>query len=410
MSEDRVLLRAAAVVDGNGLCARPGAILLKHNEIIGSGTPQAIGHIADVRIVDLKDCVLLPGLVNAHAHLDLTHIGPQPSPGSFVAFVDLVRTRRVATVEAIGQSVMQGAVLARAGGTAFIGDIAGVRSLAAVEALRASGLPGVSYLEVFGLGENQERAAEALRTIARQVPAMDRGVALGIQPHAPYSCGRALYESAAALGLPLATHLAETLEELEFVHAATGPLAKMLRDLNVWDRSIKPLNCHPLEHLAEVLAHRPLVAAHLNYIDDRHVQQLSQWPISVAYCPRASRYFGHPHNGYPEHRYREMMQAGVNVALGTDSLICIDTPDRISVLDEMRLLHRRDGTDPRLLLRMSTVNGAAALGVDPELVTLAPGPTAGIIAVPVQAGDHLDPLSAIMESDAAPRWVVACAQ
>ncbi|MEE8509310.1 MAG: hypothetical protein V3T07_09620, partial [Myxococcota bacterium] len=96
----------------------------------------------------------------------------------------------------------------------------------------------------------------------------------------------------------------------------------------------------------------------------------------------------------------------VNVALGTDGLICLDTPDRISVLDEMRLLYRRDGTDPAVLLRMGTVAGAVGLGFDPALVTLAPGPTAGLLALPIDRGRDVDPLCQIMERDDPPQWVL----
>jgi 5-methylthioadenosine/S-adenosylhomocysteine deaminase len=105
-----------------------------------------------------------------------------------------------------------------------------------------------------------------------------------------------------------------------------------------------------------------------------------------------------------------MMDHGVNVALGTDSILCLDTPDRLSVLDDMRFLYQRDGTDPRQLLAMGTVAGARALGVDPALVALAPGPSAGVIAVDV--GGAREPagsdaaLRDVMRSREAPQWVV----
>ena len=100
-----------------------------------------------------------------------------------------------------------------------------------------------------------------------------------------------------------------------------------------------------------------------------------------------------------------MLASGINVALGTDSMLCLDTPNRISVLDEMRLLHRRDNADPRLLLQMGTTNGAIALGVEPSRFTLDPGPVAGLIALDINPDNALDPLRQILVGDAPPEWL-----
>jgi cytosine/adenosine deaminase-related metal-dependent hydrolase len=234
---------------------------------------------------------------------------------------------------------------------------------------------------------------------------------LGLQPHAPYSCGLEVYAAAvelgAEMGLPLATHLAETPEELRFVRDGDGPFAAMLQRLGVWDDSIVGSRLHVLEHLSEHLARTPFAAAHLNYVEPRHVELMSRWPISVVYCPRASAYFGHHRDGSGSHRYREMISAGVNVALGTDSILCLDTAQRLSVLDEMRFLHRRDASDPRLLLRMATINGAVALAAESLQFTFQPGLKAGVLAIEgVDPDSSLDPLAQVLENDDPPRWVI----
>lgn len=104
-----------------------------------------------------------------------------------------------------------------------------------------------------------------------------------------------------------------------------------------------------------------------------------------------------------------MIAAGINVALGTDSLLCLDTPDRISVLDEMRLLYQRDAADPLMLLRMATINGAKALGFDPAVVSLQPSklPSAGLIAIELEGSADGDPFSRILRQRNAPHWIVA---
>ena len=278
-----------------------------------------------------------------------------------------------------------------------MGDIAGSGAIASI--------PGVSFGEVFGIGESAVQAKAVISNWTQQESPPH--VRLGLQPHAPYSCDLAVYEAATQCRLPLSTHLAETLEEQQFTRHATGPLADMLRSFGVWSESIRPSGKHPIDLLAPHLANGSWVLAHLNYIEDRHIELLANLPVNIAYCPRASAYFGHPHAGHPPHRYREMIEAGINVTLGTDSIICLDTPDRISVLDDMRFLYQRDHTLPTTLLRMATINGATALGSDPQLVSLTEGPTLGLIGIPVQnrVADIDAMLDEALTTDASPQWV-----
>ena len=196
---------------------------------------------------------------------------------------------------------------------------------------------------------------------------------MGLQPHSPYTCGLSVYAAAAQLaahcGVPVSTHLAETLEEIEFVRHGTGPLNEFLRRIG-WEEPFVPLHLHPVD----ARWRERWVMRHLNDIEEHHLR-LAAWRTTVGYCPRASAYFGHPLERHAPYRHRVMLAAGINVALGTDSILCLDTPDRLSVLDEMRLAER-DGTEAHTLLAMGTVNGAAALGLDPRDFTLAPGAVA----------------------------------
>ncbi len=399
----RRLILAAAIADAAGTQAAPGAILIEGDRILASGSPQSIGGAGDAVEEALPRAIVIPALVNAHAHLDLTHMGPQPPTRDFAAWVEQVRAGRARSLEAIAASVCEGVRLSRAGGTAIVGDIAGARSTVPTQTLRESGMAAVSYLEVFGIGRTQAAAIEFLDAAARSQSAIDAGVRLGLQPHAPYSCGPEVYRAAAALGLPLSTHLAETCAEREFITSASGPLADMLKRIGVWDDSITGFGAHPIDHIANLLGDHPLLAAHLNDLDDRHIDLLARRKISVAYCPRASAYFGHAN-----HRYREMLAAGVNVALGTDSILCLDTADRISVLDEMRLLHHCDATDPLTILHMATINGARALGVRESLVTLKPGESVGLLALQVDDSftSARDAMISALKRDNPPQWVL----
>ncbi len=414
MSSDRVLIRAAMVIDAQMVRAAPGAVFIEHGRLIAAGSPQAIGRPDDVRVVDLPSSVLVPGLVNAHAHLDLTHLGPVNYGGDFVNWIRFVRTGRAVDSVDIAASVRRGAALADTGGTALVGDIAGAGSLIPAQVLREVGMAGVSYVEVFGVGRSQGAAVERIRALCAEYGQADGPVRVGVQPHAPYSCGPQVYRAASSSGLPCATHLAETLDEELFTRRGEGAFADLLRSIGVWDDTMTPSGRHPVEHVAEALGEAPFVAAHLNYVDMEHLPMLARWGVHVVYCPRASTYFGHPVPGRAPHRYRDMLEAGVNVCLGTDSMLCLDTPERISVLDEMRLLHRRDGVDPRLLLRMATVNGAAALGFDPATVTLAVDASSArgeagrrsVLAVEPPDGWIGDPLRGILMSNTSPTWIL----
>lgn len=401
--QPRRLLRAAAIADAAGVQAAPGAVLVEVDRIVAAGTPQSIGPVADAIVEDHANSIIVPALANAHTHLDLTHLGPRPFDGDFTTWVDAVRTGRARSDEDIAESVRAGVRLSLAGGVAMVGDIAGVRSVVPTITLRQSGMAGVSFFEIFGMGRAQSAAIDAMRSAAGSIPHLERGVRLGVQPHAPYSCGPEVYRAAASLGLPLATHLAETRDELEFVDRGLGPLADMLKRIGIWDDSITGFGVHAIDHIIQLLTRRPFIAAHVNYIDDRHMTTLAKSPVTVAYCPRASAYFGHL-----DHRYREMLAAGVNVALGTDSILCLDTADRISTLDEMRLLHQRDGTGALDLLCMATINGAQALGIRESLATLAPGPSAGLLALTIDPPmtTASEALAGALRRTDPPRWVL----
>lgn len=401
-----MLIRAARVLDAAGRGGgphEPGALLLENGLVRASGTPARLGEPAEARIVDLPASVVIPALVNAHCHLDLSHLGPLPVERGFAAWIDAVRRGRPTDGPSIAAAVSHGIELCRIGGTAAVGDIAGNASRVPMAQLARAGLAGVSYLELLGRGRAVAAALESVAIAAAAAPRGDLGV--GVSPHAPYTCSLEVYRAALSLGLPVSTHLAETLEEEQMFLHGDGALAEYLGPSGLTAEVGAGGGLHPVDHLAGVLGGRPVLAAHLNYIEDRHLDLLAGAGTAVAYCPRASAYFGHPRAGRPAHCYRRMREAGITVALGTDGLPCLDTPDRISVLDDMRFLYRRDGTDFMALLEMATVAGAEALGLEPGPVTFAEGPTTGAIALRFDPADATDPLVQVLTRDDAPEWV-----
>ena len=180
---------------------------------------------------------------------------------------------------------------------------------------------------------------------------------------------------------------------------ARGPFREMLEDFGCFDEAFAAClggDRHPLEAVGRGLSIGSPLLVHMNDCPDRVLERLGGF--SLAYCPRSSDYFAAPEVFGP-HRYREMLTRGVNVCLGTDSIINLRTPDRLSPLDDARLLYERDGTEARTLLAMVTVNGATALGLPATRHLLRTGGSlAGLAAVPIGSG-AADPADAVMRAD-----------
>ena len=397
---------------------------------------------------DLPASVLLPGLVNAHTHLDLSSIGPlEHDPHDpetpFEHWLTRVREQRPQTDEQIAEAVRAGIDLCLRGGVVAVGDIAGAPagkpSSVPMRALVSSPLAGVCYHEFFAMGRARDRGIDAIRAVVRDLVALELldapgdGVRAGLQPHAPYSVEPDGYAAAIGLAsahrLPLATHLAETLDERRFVARAIGPRRDFLEQLGLWEPrldSVLGRGLHPASHLAQVLAAaadagHPFLCAHLADLDapgagrDRILEILCAARVHPVYCPRSSAYFATERELGP-HPYRDMLAAGLPVALGTDSILNLTRRPELgpidggshglSVLDEARLLHRRDGTDPMTLLSMMTTHGAAALGLDASRVGLEAGDRPlGVLAVLVGDLRGVGPMAAVLGADAPPEFV-----
>lgn len=397
---------AGAAQDATEPPRRPAAIHWRDGEIIAVGSPDQLAPPAGAKVIERPNHLVLPPLVNAHAHLDLTSVGPQPCGRDFIEWIDFIRSARPTDPESLAASVRLGIEMSITGGTAIIGDIGGIGSTVPLEVLRAdSRLRGISFVEFFGLGSRQRQAVEAMEALCEKYP-VDRKerIQAGLQPHAPYSAGPEVYAAAdrlsAARGMPASTHLAETQAEIEFARSATGPFADFLRKIGKWDGGITPLGEHPVEMLAMVSGERSRwLAVHMNYIDVRRLYRVELVGTAIVHCPRATAYFGHD-----VRRYRNVMQWHL-FALGTDSIVNLDRTDRISILDEMSLLHRRDRVGPAALLKCATVDGAKSLGSDAELVTLQPGPCAGLIAVEFDPRDPKDALAQVLSDPGPIEWL-----
>ncbi len=376
---------------------------LRELEVLAIGSPEQVAAHEAARgaiALDTGQSVLVPGFVNAHTHLDLTHLGPRehdPHNG-FVAWIDQIREGRLDDAAAIGASVTKGIGLSLQAGVVAIGDIAGapggVPSLEPWNALTESHMRGVSFVEFFAMGRRwadrldrlEEVIAAGMAQQQEQAAALlHTPVKLGISPHAPNTVCLAGYARARQLAVRhdmlLTTHLAETIEERTFLKHGTGPQQQLLERFGLWDQTVAATVGHgntPVEHLSGELKEARYLLAHVNDCSDADLQLLAQTDSQVVYCPRASAYFAAA-SVFGPHRYQDMIAAGIPVALGTDSIVNLpagtEDPDGsgMGTLDEARVLYRRDGVDAQLLMAMATVNGYQSLGMDTNLGVLKAG-------------------------------------
>ncbi len=421
------------------LAFAPASILLERSAdgsrvlAVGRGDdvdrhPAAAAVLASQRH-NLGRSLLMPALVNAHTHLDLTHIGAlPPSERGFAGFVDTVRQRRAVEPADIAVSVAKGIELSISGGVAIVGDIGGaVRGGASIEPLRAlaaSALRGVSYIEFFALGRTEPASLARLDAAMALVDGVEtRRVRAGLQPHAPYSVSPKAYRAALThRDRALASHVAESPEERRFIAEAQGPQRDLLETLGIWSDDLLAeygKNRTPVEHVAPAFRadlisgsramtpSAPRLVVHLNQLSDHDLHTIAELDVHVAYCPRASEYFRAQEHFGP-HRYRELQSLGVNVCLGTDSILNVDPrdADRLTPFDDAARLHVRDGVAASELLRMMTIAGATAIGVDATLATLEPeAMPAGLIAVPAEASEPEAMLAAALRRGLAPRLI-----
>ncbi len=383
MTQISLTARWVMPVDGP---PQPGAVVT-----IDDGTILAVGErrSAAVPVQDLGEVVLLPGLVNAHTHLEFSGLRrPLGRPGVELAdWIRLVIAERKRTDRDPQAGVAEGLRESLACGVTTLGDIATAPVTPAPHVL--------AFQEVIGFS-----AARVDSALSELLQRLDNSRDSGISPHAPYTVHPRLLESlvdeARARKLPVAMHLAESQAELELLAEGTGPLRELLEQRSMWDAAAIPAGSTPLDYL-RILARAPRsLVVHGNYLSPAEIEFLAgrRERMSVVYCPRTHKYFQHAQ--YP---LQAMLTAGVRVALGTDSRA--SNPD-LNLFGEMRSVARNHGLSAAEVIRMGTLTGAEALGWGELVGSIAPGKSADLLAVPCSGND---PAEAVLHHDGPPSQV-----
>jgi len=354
---------------------------------------------ADAEVRDLGDAVLLPGLVNAHVHLDLSWMRDDPPPSeSYVAWLRN-RTERVESapdpirIEAAEQAVKE--IAAR--GTVAVGDVTGVPWMAGI--LARSPLHAVVFLELTGFrGDDAERlldhAASTLDFVEKEpdVKAARGRVAVVLSPHSAHTVSapllKALAGRATASGEILSIHLAETDDEAAMLMDGSGPFPDLLRSRGGFDDGWRPPGQSPVEYLDRLGAlTSSTLAVHCIHLGQQDLSRLQARGVTVVTYPRSNLRLGVGKTPVPK-----LLSSGVPVALGTDSLASVSDLDLFSEMAALRREH--PGLSPAAVLRIATLNGARALRLEKTLGTLEKGKLAALVSVPLaDPGD--DPLETV---------------
>ena len=374
----------------------PDGVLAFERERIISVGPSA-GN--EPHTEDLGNVAILPGLVNAHTHLEFSHLA-SPIGHRGMALSDWITTL-VSQLRIQGSppsdAVRRGLLESTACGTTALGEIA--QPDWSPDDFRSASIDSTVFLEL--ISPTDDNVDEILKLAHRHIASAprDRSWHAGLSPHAPYSVHPRLLSESAAISarhkIPLAFHLAESPEEIEFLKTAGGPFRDILQRLDRWDPAAHRPSRSPLDLLRILSPAHRLLIVHGNYLTGEEITYVARHAqtMSVVYCPRTHHYFAH--TPYP---LEKLLDSGINVALGTDSRA--SSPDLNLLSDIRHVAHRHPALSPAAVLRLGTLAGAKALGREAQLGTLEPGKQANLTIVPLPNRQDPDPHRLLFDQNA----------
>jgi cytosine/adenosine deaminase-related metal-dependent hydrolase len=370
------------VCPGAAAPIRHGAIAVQNGQIAAVGPADDLNGSPRVRY---PGCAIIPGFVNAHAHLELTILRGFLEDLPFMDWIlRLVRAKyQSLTRDALKVSAQLGALEMLRAGVTTVAEVMDVG--AGWEALKEFGLQGVAYQEVFGPADSV--AAESMSGLRSKVERRraeeTETLKIGVSPHAPFTVSRTLYEAtrdyARSQSLPMTAHIAESQDELLLVRDGDGPFAKGQRNRGI---EVTPRHCTPVAYLDNLgLLGPDMLLIHVIQIEDQDLNRLQTSRTTVVHCPKSNAKLGNRIA-----RVTDMRARGVPVSLGTDSVASNNVVDmfeemRAAVFYQRSLAGRVNALTAADAFRMATIEGARCLGFEARLGSLDAGKRADFVVV-----------------------------
>jgi cytosine/adenosine deaminase-related metal-dependent hydrolase len=379
-----MLVRARIVLPIRGDPVENGVVAISANRVASVGRWQDAGHGSRQAVVDLGNSILLPGLVNAHCHLDYTDMMGLPPQKHFPDWIKgLLALKAAASYTEYAAAWLRGAQMLARSGTTTVADIEAVPELLP-EVSASTPLRTFSFLELTGV-KSKRKPSEILREASVKIRALSSVKALaGVSPHALYSTMPALLKQTARLarlrGWRVAMHVAESIAEFQMYTGRNGLLfdwLKSQRDMSDCGGTT------PVQQIRRCgLLGENFLAIHANYLEADDIKALAESKSSVVHCPQSHAYFQHT-----PFRHKELSAAGINICLGTDSMASMSPrrrdKARLNMFDEMDAFAAFfPDVAPELIVRMATTNGARALGMQDSIGGIFEGAFADLTAIP----------------------------
>ena len=383
-----MIIRARDVVTMDGAPVENGAVAISGDRIVDVGKFDQIKSRNSGAVVDLGEQALLPGLINAHCHLDYTCLrGKIPRQKSFTDWIRAINAEKskLSPDEYIG-SINEGFAEAKRFGTTTVTNLTAFPEL--IRQIPDAPLRTWWFAELIDV-RWPDRANELVDSAVESLKFAQN---YGLAPHALFTASKNLYQRCEEAGgdILLTTHLAESREEMEMFRDASGPLYEFMKNIG---RDMGDCgNGTPLELFVGALNASPAptsrclsrwIVAHVNELTQSDFQLLEKMrtKFHVVHSPRSHQYFGHIR--FP---FKRLLTLGLNVSLGTDSLA---SNESLNLFAEMRAFQRSEPQrSPDKIFEMITVNPASALGQQNTLGRIRPGFRADLIAIP--CGEHRD--------------------
>lgn len=381
-----MILRARVVLPISQPPIEDGAVEVSGNRVARAGPWKEFSPSASDQIVDLGNSILMPGLINAHCHLDYTDMrGLLPPQKVFTDWIRLMLASKSAwNYSEYAESWIHGAQMLMRTGTTTVVDFEAVPELLP-DVWSTTPLRVISLLEMTGVKSRRDPRAILQDAVDHILTLPGGRCRPGLGPHAPYSTAPELLRLSAEMARkrhwPLSIHVAESSEEFEMFMKGRGGMFDWLRRNN---RDMGDCgHGSPVELMDEagVLSENCL-AVHVNYLAEGDADLLAKRKTSVVHCPRSHFYFSH--EAFP---FKKFARGDVNVCLGTDSLATVYKKPKqtveLNMFAEMQAFSSaHPQVSPETILEMATVHGARALEMKGQCGEISEKALADLIAIP----------------------------